>query len=168
MPRRFSDEWVRKMSELEFDLETGVGRPVGSHLIYTEAKPAESPAAAESSGGRIFHVALSTLVKNWRRQNRWSAETAAEKIGIALEELVEIETETTELPEPRVVYFLAEAMEVPHSRLQQLAGLVQEVEPTVVQSALRFAAHARPEAELSTSEREHLRAFLSALRDDVD
>ena len=168
MPRRFSDAWMRTMSELEFVQETGVGRPVGAQLVEPALGRAGKSAELTLSGDRILHVALSTLVKNWRRQKRWTAEAAAERIGIALEELVEIETEATELPEPRVIYFLAEAMKVPHPRLQQLAGLVHEVEPTVVQSALRFAAHAGPEAALTKSEREHLRAFLSALRDDVD
>jgi transcriptional regulator with XRE-family HTH domain len=165
MPRKMPKAWFHRMAKLELEQSVNIGRPVGA-VDYSDTHDVENEASqAESIGVTVLPVALRTLVQHWRREKRWSVETAAEKIGIAVEELIEIESDPYATYEARAIYFLANAMKVPQERLAQLAGMVEDVEPNVRLEAVRFAAHSAPVAELNRQEREDLQAFLSVLRD---
>jgi hypothetical protein len=79
-----------------------------------------------------------------------------------LEEIVEIETKASVVPNVRTVYQLATALKLEPSTLMELVGLTT-TRPQIRSAALRFAARSESTARLSHDEQEALEEFVKVL-----
>ena len=143
-----SKKWYEKRIDLEQEAEIGAGIP-GARK--SEAKP-----------GNI-HLAFGTFVELWRRNKGWNALKLADKAGVGIDEILEIERNPYAEPESTAVYKLAEVFGLSPKPLLELAGLTELSSPRLRESAVQFAAKTEPVTALSKGEREALEAFVSAL-----
>ena len=118
---------------------------------------------AESKAHLAGRVALAKLVELRRRQYRLSAEDLAKKADVDLEDIVSIERGEGTVPEPRTMYRLAQALELPEPGLLELAGLVQAKDARFRTATVRFAARSEPVANLLPQEQEALEEFVGLL-----
>lgn len=108
---------------------------------------------------------LGRLVELARRQKGLSMPELAKRADIDLAEAVAIETNATGGPQPRTLYGLAKALDLPAAGVMELAGLVQRRDNRLAVAAVRFAAKAEPTAKLSREERDALDEFVRVLAD---
>lgn len=107
-------------------------------------------------------TAFSRLVEYCRRKMGLSVEQLAEQADVDLEEIIEIETKASAVPDVRTVYELAKALKLAPSTLMEVAGLTT-TRPQIRNAALRFAARSESTACLSHDEQEALEEFVKVL-----
>lgn len=110
-------------------------------------------------------LAFGRLINFKRRNLGWTLEKLAEQADVDLEELINIEHEEGDSPEPRTVYNLAAALALPAKKLMTLSGLAQEDDRRVKEAALRFAARSESVELLTATERDALEEFVKFLND---
>jgi transcriptional regulator with XRE-family HTH domain len=98
-----------------------------------------------------------------RRKRGLSIEKLADEATLDVGEIVSIEGDLDHKPEPRTVYQLARAFDVPQQSLMQLAGLVVANDTGFRQAAVRFAARSESSQKLSRDEKAALAAFVEVL-----
>lgn len=150
-------EWFIRSARREGDSEVGAGTPP----ISRNVEPTRT--AILDGKGHFMRIAFGTFVYLWRRDKGWNVEKLAQKAGIEVEEILEIERDPHCEPELSAVHKLAEIFKVPARRLLELAGLVEGKSPLFQQQALRFAARSESIASLTKGEREALEAFVAVL-----
>jgi transcriptional regulator with XRE-family HTH domain len=109
-----------------------------------------------------IRTAFSRLVEYRRRNLELSVEQLAEQADVDLEEIVEIETKTSVVPNVRTVYQLATALKLEPGTLMEVVGLTT-TRPQIRSAALRFAARSESTARLSHNEQEALEEFVKVL-----
>jgi transcriptional regulator with XRE-family HTH domain len=87
----------------------------------------------------------------------------AQKSGLDIEEVLSIEKETNKKPTPRVIYKIAQALNLPCGGLMELAGLMERRDEELSKAAVKFAACSEPSAALSKNERNALQEFVGVL-----
>jgi transcriptional regulator with XRE-family HTH domain len=145
--------WLRAKAEEEDNVIVSVGG-----LVCAVAK-----SEAVSKAHLAERLALAKLVELRRRQYRLSAEDLAQRADVDLEDIVSIERGEGIIPEPRTMYRLAQALELPEHRLLELAGLVQAKDARFKKATVRFAARSEPVANLLPQEQEALEEFVELL-----
>ena len=156
MKIEFTKEWCMRMAALEGGASITAGvhaKPVSSVLL-------EDPAAM---GEAAF--AFGKLVQLLRRQSRLNLEELASKADVDFDELRQIEENPLFTPEPRTVHFLASFFDLSKKKLLQLSGLTAANDSHLVDEAIRFAASAKPGAELTPEEKKALRDFIAVLNE---
>jgi transcriptional regulator with XRE-family HTH domain len=125
-------------------------------------KPLEAPGA-----GRAVEPswAFAQLVEYARRRRKWTLEDLAREADVDLAALVAIKRNLRAAPEPRTVYQLAQALQLPADRLMQLAGLAVARDEKLAQAAVRFAARSEPTAQLAHEEQAGLREIRAGARE---
>jgi len=111
---------------------------------------------------------LGRLIELARRRQGLSVPELAKKADVELSEAVAIEAGAAAEPQPRTLYGLAKALDLPPSGLMELAGLVKRRDNTLAAAAVRFAARAEPMAKLSPEERHALEEFVTVLAESSD
>lgn len=110
---------------------------------------------------------LGQFLEYTRRQRRLSLEDLAKRATVALSELLAIERDNA-TPTPRTLYQLAQYLNLPFGKLQELAGLAESRDERLNEAAVRFAARSEPTAQLSAAEREAYEEFIKALVESTD
>lgn len=128
-------------------------------LAFTLQKSGD-PASPQEYLGKL---AFSKLISLRRRELRLSLVQLAEKAKIDLDELVEIESGQSVVPEPRTVCQLAHFFRLPEEKLMTLAGLISARDEKVEKAAVRFAAQSESLEKLSPAERGALEEFVKFL-----
>ncbi|MBK8908913.1 MAG: helix-turn-helix transcriptional regulator [Rhodospirillales bacterium] len=142
-------------AQIEGDSEIGAG------LLALDTN-AESPAPHH---GEEAQIAFGRFVRLMRRKKELSVEELAATADVDLGELVSIEDDAHHKPEPRTVYQLARAFDVPNTKLSQLAGLAIAKDVRFKQEAMRFAARSEPIEKLTPEENAALESFIMVLSD---
>jgi transcriptional regulator with XRE-family HTH domain len=114
----------------------------------------------------ITQAAFARLVELRRRQQGLTVEALAAKADLELADLMGIEDGTAVTPEPRTVFKLAQALELPPQRLMQLSGLTESRDDGFAKAALRFAARSKPVDQLSKEEHDALAELVKIMCDD--
>jgi transcriptional regulator with XRE-family HTH domain len=109
-----------------------------------------------------IRTAFSRLVEYRRRNLELSVEQLAEQADVDLEEIVEIETKASVVPNVRTVYQLATALKLEPGTLMEVVGLTT-TRPQIRSAAVRFAARSESTARLSHDEQEALEEFVKVL-----
>jgi transcriptional regulator with XRE-family HTH domain len=107
--------------------------------------------------------AFAKFVELSRRQRKMSQIELAEKIGVEIEEIVEIEDGTANSIEPSTIYALAKEFNIPLQPLMELAGLVIAKDTTLTNASIRFAARSNISAPLQQDEELILNSFVETL-----
>jgi len=154
----YSESWCRKMAHIEEDyqVEAGVFGYTQNTMQNTMQKPefVVSPPSV---------VPFGRFVKLMRRKEGLSVELLADNADIDLDELVEIEDDSSHMPEPRTVYQLSHFFNVPTKNLMQVAGLSSSRNENLVNESMKFAARSDSTAPLSSEEQAALEAFVTIL-----
>lgn len=111
---------------------------------------------------------LGRLVELARRRQGMSISDVSETSRLNLAQIRAIELGQELEPEPRVLYRLAKALNIPAGGLMELAGLMQSRGKSLSEAVVRFAAKAEPTAKLSGNEREALEEFVKVLAEYSD
>lgn len=152
----YPKEWYEERLDLEGDSEVGAG----GGPPWVKLKPGERSRTAATE----TRIVLGTLVELWRRNQGWNAEQLAQRTGIALEQILEIEHDPQYKPEAEAVRKLAGVLGVPPQPLMELAGLVEPRTLELREQAVRFAARSEAVVALNRNEREALETFVSAIK----
>ncbi len=111
---------------------------------------------------------LGRLVELARRRKGMSVSDLSEASRLDSSEIRAIELGQVTDPEPRVLFKLARALDIPPGGLMELAGLMQSRDEVLSQAAVRFAAQSEPTAKLTSKEREALEEFVKVLAEYSD
>lgn len=106
-----------------------------------------------------LRVALSRFVEFSRRKRKLSVSTFADKAGVEIDEVLQIEDEDAPAPEPRVIFSIAAFLKADATKLMELAGHLKPRGSPLGEEAIRFAAWAQGSKPLSKDEEKILRAF---------
>jgi transcriptional regulator with XRE-family HTH domain len=154
-------EWWLAKARREVDVSISAG------LLALD--PTERPTAgagADRSGSTGFEearIAFGRFVHLMRRERGLSMEKLADEATLDVGEIVSIEGDLDYKPEPRTVYQLARAFDVPQQSLMQLAGLAVANDMGFRQAAVRFAARSESSQKLTRDEKAALAAFVEVL-----
>ena len=152
----YPKEWYARSAELEGDSEVGAG----GGPPWVKLKPGRRSRAATTE----TRIVLGTLVELSRRNQGWNAEQLAQRTGIALEKIIEIERDPNYEPEAEAVRKLAGIFGLAPQPLLELAGLVELRTPELREQAIRFAARSEAVVALNRNEREALEMFVSDIK----
>jgi transcriptional regulator with XRE-family HTH domain len=153
--RGASRDWLLKAADIE-DACRSVS--VGG-LAVDFGMPAPGVSSIRPAFGRLVEFA--------RRDQGLTVEELAERAGVDLAALLEIENDDRAVPEVKAVHRLAQALHLPRAELMELAGLATP-KPEISRAALKFAARSEPTSELTRDEREALEEFVTALTEASD
>lgn len=111
---------------------------------------------------------LGRLIELARRRKGMSIADVSEASQIGAVQIRAIELGQEVELQPRVLYRLAKALNIPAGGLMELAGLMQSRDESLAEAAVRFAAKSEPTAKLSGKEREALEEFVKVLAEHSD
>ncbi|MBZ9764801.1 helix-turn-helix domain-containing protein [Mesorhizobium sp. CA8] len=156
MKLAITKEWFERRVKLEGDHEIAAGA-----LARDPAPEAEASVASESIDA--VRLAFGSLIESLRRRKGLTIEKLAERSEIDVADIVRIERDAHFRPEPRAVYRLAQAFDLPNKALQQLSGNTS-AQPEMQEHALRFAARSGESPQkLSRDEKKALEEFVAYL-----
>jgi transcriptional regulator with XRE-family HTH domain len=113
---------------------------------------------------RVGIAAIAKLIQLARREERLTPEQYAKRIGVGVEELKVAEA-GTQVPEPRLLFAVSEALTISYQKLMSLAGHRNERNQILEQQALRFAASSTSMDTLTSVESRALHDLLQVLHD---
>ena len=142
------------------DAGVSVGGLAGQLGMLRET--AEAPSTTSRATYGLY--ALARLVELARRGQALAPEQFAERYGLNLRELVDLES-ARGVPEPRALYQLSVALKVSYEKLLVLAGHRVHRDEALESEAVRFAASSGPMDKLSKLESQALHDFIRALHE---
>ena len=135
----------RRYDAIQVDLPDSVCSP-SSLLARIDASEAECENSVERS------PLLATVVVALRKKQGLSQVALAQKAGIDIDELQQIESQAGYFPKPRTVSALASFFRVVPKKLASLANLTQKADDGVFDGAVRFAACSSTGIDKQTAE----------------
>jgi|GEM_PF-3544113 len=127
--------------------------------------PEEPSSADDLSGCNPTGLgALGRLVQLARREQGLEPEAFANKLGLDLKELLDIESGYV-TPELRVLYLVSTGLRVSYDKLQVLVGYRVSRDQSLERQTLRFAASSGPMDKLTRTEAQALHDFIQALHE---
>jgi len=109
-------------------------------------------------------ASLARLVQFSRLEQSLTPEVFAEKLGLELKELVDIE-QGTGVPELRALYQIGAGLGVSYEKLQMLVGYRIARDESLEGQRLKFAASSGPMDKLTKTQSQALHDFIRALHD---
>jgi transcriptional regulator with XRE-family HTH domain len=111
--------------------------------------------------------AFREVIKGLRKERGLSLDQLAREIESPIEELAELERNSTYRPTPLMLHKLSRFFEIPQRKLALLAGAITDVPATFRQQASSFAAKSESFSKLTSGERKILDEFVKFLRAEV-
>ena len=160
MKLEITREWFERKAKLEGDLEIGAGL-----LAVDPVQDQNAPhSALEAEKVDQTRIAFGSLVEYARRKRGYSMEKLAEEAEVSVEDIIGIERDAHFRPEPRTVYQIARAFDLPPKGLMQLSGNAVARDVGMHEQALRFAARSEGSVQsLSKEEQKALEEFVRYL-----
>ena len=156
MRLQITKEW------LERHRKSDEGHDCSAGDLMLRSRPRISTTSTKS---RELSPAFGALVKLWRIDRRMSIDDLARAVKVDRDEVESIETQDTHSPEPQTVCALASIMNIPETRLLQLAGNIVETDVALHEHSIRFAANAKQWDHLSKAQQKALREFIKYLNE---
>ena len=156
MKIKVSKDWCVAMAKEEAGVEIGAGLLAADPIFYGEERGGQP----HSDDVRL---AFGRFVNLMRRARRMTIEKLAEDADLDSGDVMSIEEDAYYVPEPRTVYRLAQAFDVPQNSLMELSGLAKPANDRFVEKVVRYAARSEPTVELSAEEQAALDGFISVL-----
>ncbi len=160
-----SKEWLMKSTTAEDKLPVSAG----SFSFYSLAEEKRTVSKKSEKSG-IFLSVFSRLIKMRRRERGLTIEHLAQVARVDLDELVGIEQVSSYVPELRTIGRLAEVLGLPHNKLLQLAGCTSELDESLTEESIRFAARLDTVEKLTSAQKnalDHFVRFLEHSGDDL-
>ncbi len=163
-------EWYEGEASKEEQLEVTAGfRDLvfeERDMISEEAK--EPPKQVTSTTSPIplstaSPIPFGRLISLQRRHNRLSMEQLADKANVDLREIITIEAGQCIDPQPRTVFALAQALDLPSDKLFVVSGLKFSADQAFNNQAVRFAARSETVDKLTKEEHRALQDFVKYL-----
>ena len=151
-----SREWCAEKAKAEAGAEISAGLPSIAPVFSGEEGYAFAPYDSRETFGRFVHLS--------RRRLKFSREALAEKAGIALAELRNIEEDAGYKPAPRTICQLAGIFKVDQEKLMALSGLTQPENTARVEEAAPHIARSDSPEDLNDQELTLLEEMVSELR----
>ena len=153
--RPVNREWLQRMADAEDQCASvsvgGLAHELGS---LRSVPPDQMP---------LTQIAFGKLVELSRRQLGLSWEELARRADIDVAELLSIERVKNVKVEPRTIFKLSQVLELPPTRLMELAGLAIRSDHHLDDAAVHFAACSEPVDKLSSDEQRALQEFVKTL-----
>ena len=156
-----SKDWWMARARREGDSTVAAG------LLAIDPVPEERSPGTQVAAVEETRIAFGKFVNQMRRRRGHSVEQLAKTADLDAAELLAIEGDFRYVPEPRTVFRLAQAFDVPQRRLMQLAGLAAANDAGLRREAVRFAARSGSIERLSPEENSVLEAFVAVLSDQT-
>lgn len=121
----------------------------------------------KAAGDGVSQYAFCELMRLLRVKAGLSIQEFARKLDLDTEEVRSMEHDPTYRPNPRALFRVSAAFEIPQRKLAILAGAVKKESPSsgrVVREASRFAAQSESFASMSRQQKKTLDAFVCFLR----
>jgi len=152
----FDQKWLQqKIAEGDDDFINA-----GGERTELSGNPAAETSSTVSYSQR---KAFAKFVELSRRKKQMSQLELAEKIGVEIDEIIEIEDESANSVEPSTVHALAQEFDVPSKSLMEIAGLTKREDKKIKEASIRFAANSGNKAPLQPEEDHLLETFVNAL-----
>ncbi|MES2304293.1 MAG: helix-turn-helix transcriptional regulator [Gemmatimonadota bacterium] len=158
MKHDITEEWCRRMAQLEAGAEVGAG--VLARAPTALYAPPHTPPTHED-----INPAFGRFVQLMRRRHGLTLEKLADDADVEVFELVGIEEDPRHKPQLRSVYQLASYFRVPQGALLQVSGLMAPDDAKLFNEAIRFAARSESVAALTREEQAALEAFVVILNE---
>lgn len=152
-----SKDWWMARARREGDVAMGAG------LLAFDPALEKRPSSEQTSFVEETRIAFGKFVNLMRRRRGFSMERLAKEAELDTSELLVIEDDVHYVPEPRTVFKLAQAFDVPQRGLMELAGLLVGTDSNFRNEAVRFAARSESVQKLTPEESSALEAFIAVL-----
>lgn len=163
----FSNDWLKKRISTDPDIACDAGLSLGAE---SDIRALCNITTQDSNLAKIaeekiipLRVALGHLVHQLRRKESLSIEELAKRSKVSEDEIRKVEHDPHYSARPRFIFQLSEYFKVPLSVLAQISGATNEIDRTLYNEAIKYAAHSDDISSLSTEEREMLDAFITLL-----
>jgi transcriptional regulator with XRE-family HTH domain len=143
-------------------METDAGPFIGALESVGMFLPADLIPSDAGNAVRLVE-AFGVLVRQLRRQKRWTVEELARQARVEAEDLRHIERDPHYRPRPRVVHQLATVFGVPERPLMKLSGATITRDTDFEEEALRFAAKSGDMSKLTHEEQRVLNDYIKYL-----
>ena len=151
-----SRQWCAEKAEVEAGAEIGAGLVGLGPLLSGAAGPSAALYEPRAAFGRFVQLG--------RRKLKLSRAALADKAGIDLAELLNIEQDANYAPKPRTIHQLAAVFEVDQKKLLALSGLGPPEGAIRIEEAVQYGAYSESPEDLNEQEIATLAAMVSALR----
>ena len=151
-----SRQWCAEKAEAEAGAEIGAGLAGLGPLLSGAAGPSAALYEPRAAFGRFVQLG--------RRKLKLSRAALADKAGIELAELLNIEQEANYAPKPRTIHRLAAIFEVDQKKLLALSNLRPPEGAIRIEEAVQYGAYSESPEDLNKQEIATLAAMLCALR----
>ena len=151
-------EWYEREAKKEEHLEVTAG--FRDESAFNEEIENQKQVALPTTTSSI---PFGRLINLQRRHSHLTMEQLADRARIDLGELVTIEAGQCPNPQPRTVYGLAQALNLPSEKLFVVSGLKFSTDQQVSNQAVRFAARSEPVDKLTKEEQQALQEFVKYL-----
>jgi len=150
-----TNQWIANMAEREGDAEIGAGLLACDPVYRASVDAGQTPEESRLALGRFVNL--------MRRHQHMTIEQLAESADVEIGELMSIEADSPQLPEPRTLYQLAEVFSVSHKKLMGLSGLTRTKEAGFISEAVRYAARSESLEDLNDEEQAALDGLITVL-----
>ena len=151
-----SRQWCAEKAETEASAEIGAGLTGLAPLLSGAAGPSAAPYEPRAAFGRFVHLS--------RRKLKLSRAALADKAGVELAELLNIEQDASYAPKPRTIHQLAAVFEVDQKKLLALSGLGPPESAIRTEETAQHGAYSASSEDLNEQEIATLAAMVCALR----
>ncbi len=157
-----SQDWLRRKIKSDPELDTDAGPSISVLESIGMFLPADLVPPKE---GKVVLLvkAFGVLVRQLRRQKRWTIDELAKLARVDAEDLRQIERDPQHRPRPRVVHQLAAVFAVPERSLMKLSGATITRDVDFEEEAMRFAANSDDMSKLSREEQRALNEYVKYL-----
>tara|TARA_E500000318_G_scaffold111388_1_gene129806 strand:- start:2641 stop:3150 length:510 start_codon:yes stop_codon:yes gene_type:complete len=162
MEMLISADWLRRKIKADPDIDVEAGPSLSA---LEEAGMFISPEFSKEGENTSEHLtsAFGVLIRQLRRQKKWSVEELAQKARVDPEDLRKIEMASNYRPRPRVVHQLSGVFNVPERSLMKLSGATVTHDHAFEEEAMRFAAKSDDLAKLNREEQQLLNDYVKYL-----
>lgn len=161
MKMLISQDWLRRKVASDPDMDSDAG-PFINVLESIGMFLPPDVALSEAQPPRVVE-AFGVLVRQFRRQQRWTVEELAQRARVDAEDLRQIERHPHVRPRPRIVHQLSSVMGVPERALLKLSGATVTRDQSFEEEAMRFAAKSDDMSKLSREEQRALNDYVKYL-----
>lgn len=130
-----SRQWCAEKAEAETGAEIGAGLAGPGPLLSGAAGPSAALYEPRSAFGRFVHLS--------RRKLKLSRAALADKAGVPLAELLNIEQDASYAPKPRTIHQLAAVFEVDQKKLLALSGLAWSENSICIEETAKHGAYSK-------------------------
>ena len=148
--------WCAEKAEAEAGAEIGAGLAGLGPLLSGAAGPSAALYEPRAAFGRFVQLG--------RRKLKLSRAALADKAGIDLAELLNIEQGANYAPKPCTIHQLAAVFELDQKKLLALSGLTRPENTFRIAAAVQYGAYSESPEDLNKQEIAALAAMVSALR----